>query len=299
MARPHVGEVRVTVLGTAQDGGFPQPGCQRDCCVSNIAQTNPRTPVSLGITGLDGSHHLIEASRMMYTQFQIWKQDLGYHPSIPKSISLTHAHLGHIDGLGLLGKEVMGASGIKVHCSQSVAQHIERTPAYAALIEQGSITLNVWQSNVAFRPATECGFTIEPIPVPHRSEFSDCHALVIDSGRERLLFLPDHDSWKATLDQREIREWLAQLRVNVALLDGTFWSADELQNRDMQEIPHPTVEESLQRLGVKQSEDPDIRFFHLNHTNPLCNPQSEQSLIVRGMGWSIANDGDSFTLESL
>ena len=27
----------------------------------------------------------------MYTQFQIWKQDLGYHPSIPKSISLTHA----------------------------------------------------------------------------------------------------------------------------------------------------------------------------------------------------------------
>lgn len=236
---------------------------------------------------------------MMYTQFQIWKQDLGYHPSIPKSISLTHAHLGHIDGLGLLGKEVMGACGIKVHCSQSVAQHIERTPAYAALIEQGSITLNVWQSNVAFRPVTECGFTIEPIPVPHRSEFSDCHALVIDSGRERLLFLPDHDSWEATLDQREIREWLAQLRVNVALLDGTFWSADELQNRDMQEIPHPTVEESLQRLGVKQSEDPDIRFFHLNHTNPLCNPQSEQSQIVRGMGWSIANDGDSFTLESL
>ena len=63
MTRPHVGEVRVTVLGTAQDGGFPQPGCQRDCCVSNIAQTNPRTPVALGITGLDGSHHLIEADR--------------------------------------------------------------------------------------------------------------------------------------------------------------------------------------------------------------------------------------------
>ena len=296
MARPHVGEVRVTVLGTAQDGGFPQPGCQRDCCVSNIAQTNPRTPVALGITGLDGSHHLIEASRMMYTQFQIWKQDLGYHPSIPKSISLTHAHLGHIDGLGLLGKEVMGARGINVHCSQSVAQHIERTPAYAALIEQGSITLNVWQSNVAFRPVTECGFTIEPIPVPHRSEFSDCHALVIDSGRERLLFLPDHDSWEATLDQREIREWLAQLRVNVALLDGTFWSADELQNRDMQEIPHPTVEESLQRLGVKQSEDPDIRFFHLNHTNPVLDRGSEEREKVISMGWSIAEQGSLIVL---
>ena len=71
MARPNVGEVVVTILGTAQDGGFPQPGCQRECCTSNIAQTQPRYPVSLGIKGRDGSHHMFEASRMMHAQFQV------------------------------------------------------------------------------------------------------------------------------------------------------------------------------------------------------------------------------------
>jgi pyrroloquinoline quinone biosynthesis protein B len=82
-------------------------------------------------------------------------------------------------------------------------------------------------------------------------------------------------------------------------LDGTFWSTDELQHRDINEIPHPTVEESLRRLGDKKKDDPDIRFLHLNHTNPLCNPHSKQTQIVREMGWAVAKEGDSFTLESL
>ncbi len=299
MSRHGVGEVIVTILGTAQDGGFPQPGCQRECCLSKLARTHPRYPVALGIKGRDGSHHMVEASRMMHSQFKIWERKIGTYPPIPESIILTHAHLGHIDGLGLLGKEVMGARGVTVHCSQSVALHIEQTPAFSALVEQDSIRLSVWQSGVRFTPTKECGFSIVPIPVPHRSEFSDCHALLIESEGNRLLFLPDHDSWEQTLNKQNIRDWLANLKVDVALLDGTFWSGGELHNRDMKDVPHPTVEDSLHRLGSKQEEDPDIRFFHLNHTNPLCNPQSEQSLIVKEMGWLVANEGDSFTLESL
>jgi len=299
MARPNVGEVVVTILGTAQDGGFPQPGCQRECCTSNIAQTQPRYPVSLGIKGRDGSHHMFEASRMMHAQFQVWAETLGTYPSIPDSICLSHAHLGHVDGLGLLGKEVMSTTDVVIHCSQSVAMYIENTPAYAALIEQGSISISVWESNALFTPTSECGFSIQPIPVPHRSEFSDCHGLIIESNGNRLLFLPDHDSWEETLQQQSIRDWLTQLQIDVALLDGTFWSANELQHRDINEIPHPTVQESLRRLGDKKKGDPDIRFFHLNHTNPLCNPQSKQTQIVREMGWAVAQEGDSFTLESL
>ena len=142
-------------------------------------------------------------------------------------------------------------------------------------------------------------FSILPIPVPHRSEFSDCHGLIIEANGNRLLFLPDHDSWEQTLQQQSIRDWLTQLQIDVALLDGTFWSADELQHRDINEIPHPTVEESLRRLGDKKKGDPDIRFLHLNHTNPLCNPHSKQTQILTEMGWAVAKEGDSFTLESL
>ena len=109
--------VEVTVLGIAQDGGYPQVGCLKDCCArARDDPTLSRMPVSLGLKGTDGSTHMIEASRMMSEQFGLWSS-LGNLDWPPSSFSLTHAHLGHIDGLGLLGREVMGLSGIKVHCS--------------------------------------------------------------------------------------------------------------------------------------------------------------------------------------
>ena len=95
------GSVELTLLGIAQDGGFPQVGCLKDCC--EYARQSPdlsKMPVSLGIRGLDGSSHLIEASRMMAGQFDLWNS-VGTPEWPPSSVSLTHAHLGHTDGLGL------------------------------------------------------------------------------------------------------------------------------------------------------------------------------------------------------
>ena len=49
--------VEVVLLGSAQDGGVPQVGC--DCC-SNLEQ---RYPVSIGLTDAEGGKHLFEATR--------------------------------------------------------------------------------------------------------------------------------------------------------------------------------------------------------------------------------------------
>ena len=291
-------EVSVTVLGTAQDGGFPQPGCQEKCCFQN-GGSNQRYPVSLGIIGIDGTHHLIEASRMMGEQFRIWQEAQGQYPPKPTSISLTHAHLGHIDGLGLLGKEVMGAKGVVVHCSESMDELIRKTPAYQELIHQGTISTQVWADSNSFEPSPGCGFSIRPVLIPHRSELSDNHALIIEGARQNILFMPDHDCWEDTLNQQSIREWLSNLNVNTALIDGTFWDSNELQHRDMSEIPHPPVQETLERLGLREDTDPEILFFHLNHTNPLCQPNSKEHEKLQSLGWAVATEGDSFTLERL
>ena len=111
--------------------------------------------------------------------------------------------------------------------------------------------------------------------------------------------MPDHDTWDETLSGLSIRQWMSELGVDIALIDGTFWDGDELEHRDMSEIPHPTVRDSLERLGPRQSDDPDIRFLHLNHTNPLCNPSSPEVEELRATGWGLVNEGDSFTLERL
>ncbi len=292
-------DVRVTVLGTAQDGGVPQPGCTRDCCLrvrSNEALK--RYPVSLGVIGSDGSSHLIEASRSMGEQFEIWNSTDPIVSTL-RSVSITHAHLGHIDGLGLFGMEVMGVQGLTVHCSQSVANLIEQNPIWRALREDGVIVPTVWNANESFEPSPGCGFSIRPVPVPHRDEFSDNHALLIEGEDATILFMPDHDTWGETLSGSHIRDWLSELGADIALIDGTFWDGDELQYRDMGDIPHPTVRESLERLGNRQTGDPDIRFLHLNHTNPLCNPSSPEVEELHATGWGLVNEGDSFTLERL
>ena len=70
--------------------------------------------------------------------------------------------------------------------------------------------------------------------------------------------------------------------MDVALLDGTFFSADELAGRDLSHIPHSMVTDTAERLaGV----DCDVRLIHLNHSNPLHRPGPERDwLAAQGIG---------------
>ena len=357
-------DVRVTVLGTAQDGGVPQPGCMGECC-ERIRQNDAlrRLPVSLGIVGADGSTHLIEVSRHLGEQLEIWRS-VDQMSGPPESVSLTHYHLGHCDGLRLFGKEAMNTKGIPVYCGMmkpdwiyrmgsegyielrhywnaDMAKRVRPANAWTARLEklgmEGDtdetpiVQPSTMDHGLGYSPTPECGFTIHPHWVPHRGNTPNmgcdgggaCYALLIETGDKNLLFMPDHDSWLETLDKKHtgplsprqiieqkidqndvlsgqsIRDWLGGMNVDIALIDGTFWDQYELKNRDMAKVPHPTVRESLDLLGPKQEGDPDIRFFHLNHTNPLCNPDSPELAELTSMGWGLVKEGDSFTLERL
>ena len=137
------------------------------------------------------------------------------------------AHLGHTDGLGLFGREVMGSSGIILHCSSSMGILLESTPSWSVMIEQGVIIPNYWTPLEPFEPTPGCGFTLTAIPVPHRSELSDNHALIIRGDKKSLLFMPDQDSWQETLgDDLVLLGWLEGEEVDGALIDGTFSNYD-------------------------------------------------------------------------
>ena len=276
----------ITVLGIAQDGGRPQPGCQRPCC-QDLSAADYRSPVSLGIKTENGTTILIEATR------DLGRQLITFGESSIDHLFLTHAHLGHVDGLGLFGRETMSARGIPLHSSPSMQNLINSTPAWALLLEQGVFDL------------TEIGHVeiddvvIESIAIPHRAELSDMHAFVIRGKGHSVLFLPDHDSWDQTLSAHNassIREWLDNLDITHALLDGTFWSGDELQGRDMSVVPHPTIQDSLARLGQKQTGDPEIFFTHLNHTNPAHQQGSAEYQNIVQLGWRVSVEGEMFIL---
>ena len=281
--------VKVTLLGIAQDGGRPQAGCNKSCCVS-IQRDHWSYPVSLGIVGDDGKGHLIEASRHLTDQLQIWG-----HNEI-SDVWLTHAHLGHVDGLGLFGKETMGKIGLNLHLSASMLNLVHNNPFWKSLLDQKVFKPNQFSNGEIID--TESRFAIQAIQVPHRDELSDMHAFLVKGEKKNLLFLPDHDTWEETLKFHEvdtIRAFLAKYSVDIALIDGTFWSSNELSGRFQHEVPHPPVSLTVEMLGERREDDPEILFIHLNHTNPLYLDGEERKFVI-DLGWQIGEQGMIFDI---
>jgi hypothetical protein len=107
------------------------------------------------------------------------------------------------------------------------------------------------------------------------------------------LYLPDIDSWEAWaaapwgLDVRALAA-----AADVALLDGTFYSAGELPGRNLAAIGHPLATETAERLAGLRGE---IALIHLNHTNPLHHPGPERDwLAARGL--RVAEAGERWAL---
>ena len=287
-------EVALVLLGIAQDGGVPHAGCScARCMAAHSAPSLRQHPVACGICGSDGGLHLIEASRSLPDQMRLWATALGAEGvARPDSVSLTHVHLGHIDGLGQFGNEAMGCSGLPLFASPSVLEALAKREALGPFSATEVVPME------RFGPSEDCGFEMEFVPVPHRDEHADTHAVVIRGPSRSVLFLPDHDDWAQTLGRHgasSIRQWLSDLEVDIALLDGSFWDSSELPGRDMSKIPHPTVTETLARLGERVEGDAEIHFIHLNHSNPLLGPGPETEELA-DLGWQVAVQGQQFAL---
>jgi pyrroloquinoline quinone biosynthesis protein B len=85
--------------------------------------------------------------------------------------------------------------------------------------------------------------------------------------------------------------------VDFAFLDATFYSGEELPSRDLSEIPHPTVMETLDLLAaMPESLRQRVIFTHMNHSNPLHDPTSEAFKTVSQLGYHVARVGDQFAL---
>ena len=70
----------------------------------------------------------------------------------------------------------------------------------------------------------------------------------------------------------EIVELVA--KSDTAIVDGTFYNNNEISTRDITEIPHPFIQESIPLLKDTGAR---IIFTHINHTNPVNDPVSQAS----------------------
>jgi pyrroloquinoline quinone biosynthesis protein B len=132
-----------------------------------------------------------------------------------------------------------------------------------------------------------------PIPVPHRDEYTETAGWRIEGPSRSALFIPDIDKWERW-DLR-IEDLLAE--VDVAYLDGTFFADGEVPGRDMAEIPHPFIVESLERFAALPPQTRSkVRFVHLNHTNPVLLPDSSARRRIEQAGCHVAEELERFGL---
>ena len=85
--------------------------------------------------------------------------------------------------------------------------------------------------------------------------------------------------------------------MDVVYLDATFYDGSELPGRDMLEIPHPLMIDTMQRLQNHATEfRGSIRFIHLNHTTPAHDPRSAAAKSIRAAGFRGAVQGERVEL---
>ncbi|MEK7254610.1 MAG: MBL fold metallo-hydrolase [Bacteroidota bacterium] len=107
----------VLVLGIAQDAGFPQAGCQKDCCRAAWRQPQKRRMVSCLalVDPAAGEAWLFDATPDFPEQLHRLENVLPQKPVRLAGIFLTHAHVGHYSGLMHLGREAMNAKATPVY----------------------------------------------------------------------------------------------------------------------------------------------------------------------------------------
>ena len=107
----------ITVLGIAQDAGYPQPYCGKACCEAVAQGTEQRRHVTcLGIVDRETQQvFMLEATPDFTEQQHILRGYLSDKSKPLDGIFLTHAHIGHYTGLMYLGREAIGAKETPVY----------------------------------------------------------------------------------------------------------------------------------------------------------------------------------------
>ncbi|MFN4316256.1 MAG: MBL fold metallo-hydrolase [Chitinophagaceae bacterium] len=281
------------VLGNVQDAGSPQLGCYRKCC--RALWENPdmdRQVACLGVIDqVAAVKYLFDATPDINAQLnQLHSIDtsIAFQPA---AVFLTHAHIGHYTGLMHFGREALNATNVDVYAMPRMDSFLRTNGPWQQLVSNGNIRIKPLYDSLALNFSSR--LTVIPLQVPHRDEYSETVGYRIQGPLKSALFIPDIDKWEKW--DRSLLDEIA--KVDYAFLDATFFDEAEIGFRDIREIPHPLVVETMQLLQTAPiSLKRKVWFIHMNHSNPLLDANSEETGKLLANGFNIARKGDKFEL---
>jgi pyrroloquinoline quinone biosynthesis protein B len=306
--------VRIRVLGSAAGGGFPQWNCNcRNCSgVRNgTVRAAPRTQSSIAVAGTDAAGWaLVNASPDILTQLRVHSdlqparapRDTGI-----AGIVLVDAQIDHTAGLFMLREST---APLAIWCTDAAyADLTDGNPIFRVLGHYCGIARRRMDTSgeefsldrvegVRWRAIAVAG---KPAPYsPHRGApvRGDNVALVISdaASAKAVVYAPGVGAIEPAL-------WSALEASACVLIDGTFWSDDEMvaqglaarRARDLGHLPQSGAGGMLEWLARLPRATRKI-LIHVNNTNPILDEDSPERAALRSAGVEVAWDGMEIVL---
>lgn len=306
--------MRVKILGSAAGGAFPQWNCACENCRSLRAgkfRGKARTQTQVAICEESAPWFLLGASPDLRAQIEATPElhpREGLRQSPIAGVVLANADLDHVLGLLLLRE----LQPLRIYATASVHRILKEHNSFFRMLERVAGQA-VWQDiplESEFRLSDAGGnssgivcraFSLDKhypayVAPEHQAQLAPKEAslgfMIESHSGKRLSYMPAVPG----LDDGLLQQIDG---CDVLLLDGTFWSDDELirvqgGGQTARAMGHTPVQAILSRLAeVKR---PRKIFLHINNTNPMLDEASPQYRQVRGAGWEVAEDGWEFEL---
>jgi len=304
--------MKVKVLGSAAGGGFPQwncgcPNCDR--ARRGLPGFRPRTQAQVAVSPAPGSWILLSASPDLRQQLL---SDPDFAP--PADTRATPVHT-----IVLLSADVDSVMGLlhlrefqplRVFATPGVLQVLTEENSLFRCLER-SLPAVSWDalpldstiplgglSGLTARAVSLGGDYPDYVSEDLRVTLAPDEAVIgveLAQHRKKFFYAPSvsgrTDGWKC-----------AAASANLALLDGTFWTDNELVDvrgggktaRDIGHISLSGADGMLAQLG--QAAKHRRVLIHINNTNPILDESSAAHRAVRDAGLEVAYDGMEFEL---
>jgi pyrroloquinoline quinone biosynthesis protein B len=300
--------MRITILGSAAGGGFPQWNCNCANCAgvrSGAMRTKARTQSSIFIqpdAGADGV--LFNASPDILEQIRshpTLQPARAIRDSAIAAVILMDGQVDHATGLFMLRER---GSALPLWCTDPVAEDLtEGNPVLRVLghycgVQRERIALDgkpFEVSGVAHLSFRALALTSKAAPYsPHREQpvLGDNIGITITDQRtgQSLFYAPGLGDITAPVFD-------AMASADAVMVDGTFWTDDEMialglsrkRAREIGHLPQSGAGGMIEWMARLPAATRRL-LIHINNTNPILDEDSEQRPVLTAARIEVCED---------
>ena len=172
----------IIVLGVAQDAGYPQIGCDKDCCKKYWDKKIAKQKVTcLGLFDpATNRKWIFDATPDLTEQLH---HTNNFQSGGLSGLFLTHAHIGHYTGLMYLGREALNTKETAVYAMPRMYDYLTSNGPWSQLESLKNIELKKLKADSSIKLTDKISVT--PLLVPHRDEFSETVGYSIRTGKSQ------------------------------------------------------------------------------------------------------------------